>query len=473
MHIAAAPLFYLKRTHMNRNQDALRYSTWAVPFSKNGVTALFHRLNFELTFITNSDLDAHGFPDIRDIKPADAAKLKQQKLLVSSANDDEQELSTLRDYLINQQTLEMMYLMLHDGCNLKCTYCFENVPCAPESFQARSMSSETIEAAIQSFARLVRTYGNPEKEKIIHLYGGEPMLNKHGVRKAVERIRQLSAEGILPARIDITIVTNGTLLHTDDADFFASHDVTVGLSIDGPEQLTNLHRIPKKKSLNVYQSVLGAYTTLRAKNVRTGLSVTLTPETLNHFDDVLTFLIDELGIEDGLSLNMLHFVPTMGIDDAYYQLAARCLIRAYERFRELGIYEERMMRKATAFVDKHVLYADCGVTGNQIVVAPDGAVGVCQDFIKPRHYFRGSVFDPSFDPIKSGLFDDWRKRSPLFMDACRSCSALGICGGGCPANAELVTGDRWNVDERICPHSKQSLEWLIWTTHEQMMSIEK
>lgn len=39
--------------------------------------------------------------------------------------------------------------------------------------------------------------------------------------------------------------------------------------------------------------------------------------------------------------------------------------------------------------------------------------------------------------------------------------ALGICGGGCPASAELKTGSRWNVDERIYSHSKLTLEWLI------------
>jgi uncharacterized protein len=140
-------------------------------------------------------------------------------------------------------------------------------------------------------------------------------------------------------------------------------------------------------------------------------------------------------------------------------------LRAFETFRERSIYEERMMRKAQAFVDRQPIFTDCGVNGSQIVVAPDGSIGVCQDFVKPRTYFRGSVSDPSYDPVQDGLFAGWRERSPLFTEECLDCSAVGICGGGCPASAELKTGNRWNIDTRICPHSKLSLEWLVWQTY--------
>ena len=51
------------------------------------------------------------------------------------------------------------------------------------------------------------------------------------------------------------------------------------------------------------------------------------------------------------------------------------------------------------------------------------------------------------------------------MEQCFSCEAIAICGGGCPASTELKTGSRWNIDERICPHSKLFLEWMIWDTY--------
>ncbi|MDD2935200.1 MAG: SPASM domain-containing protein [Candidatus Pacebacteria bacterium] len=102
-------------------------------------------------------------------------------------------------------------------------------------------------------------------------------------------------------------------------------------------------------------------------------------------------------------------------------------------------------------------------------MAPDGKVGVCQDFVKPRKYFGDELTkNPSYDPFENGLYDGWKNRSPFFMEQCYDCEAIALCGGGCPASIELRTGSRWNIDDRICPHSKQSLEWLIWDTYKNM-----
>ena len=114
------------------------------------------------------------------------------------------------------------------------------------------------------------------------------------------------------------------------------------------------------------------------------------------------------------------------------------------------------------------MYADCGVVGHQLVVAPDGRIGVCQDFIKPRTYFSRSVYDNDHHDLIDDLFADWRDRSPFFMPQCMDCPALGICGGGCPASAELKTGSRYNRDERACYHSKQILEWLVWGAYAKL-----
>lgn len=130
------------------------------------------------------------------------------------------------------------------------------------------------------------------------------------------------------------------------------------------------------------------------------------------------------------------------------------------------------MRKVDAFVMREPIFVDCGVTGGQIVVAPDGAIGVCQDFVKPRKYFTGSVKDPDFDPVENGLFENWRFRSPFFMEECIDCEAVAICGGGCPASVEMQNGSRWEVDRRVCPHSKGSLQWLIWDTYASLQPDE-
>jgi len=164
----------------------------------------------------------------------------------------------------------------------------------------------------------------------------------------------------------------------------------------------------------------------------------------------------------------LHYNPRLAVDEAYYERAAECLLEAYARFRNKGIWEERMIRKARAFATQQAMFADCAGIGHQLVISPDGQIGICPDFIKPRRYFSNSVFDESFNPYQDKDFQGWLRRSPLNMPQCIDCEAVAICGGGCPASAEARYGSMWEVDKRICPHSKKALEWLIWDQYSQI-----
>lgn len=135
------------------------------------------------------------------------------------------------------------------------------------------------------------------------------------------------------------------------------------------------------------------------------------------------------------------------------------------------MWEDRAMRKVVSFIDQHPLHADCAAIGHQIVVSPEGSIGICQDYIKDRTGFRSSVFDTNYNPFKDDLFLEWSKRTPFRMKECHSCAALGICGGGCPASAEARTGSIWNKDNRVCAHSTQTLNFLIWDTYHKRNCI--
>jgi len=54
------------------------------------------------------------------------------------------------------------------------------------------------------------------------------------------------------------------------------------------------------------------------------------------------------------------------------------------------------------------------------------------------------------------------------MPQCFGCEAIGLCGGGCPINAELNFGSIWALDTRFCIHTKSTLEWMIWDQYFQM-----
>jgi len=457
--------------------DRIRMSRWSHFFERHGATALFNSISLGLVFIpeeTSRSLKLlfrkpKRIGEIEEAVGADVVEaLVNENILVADDFDDLKYFEEVRRKLSKGVTLELMYLLVTDHCNLRCGYCFEDAPIQIEPFRPIHMKVETAREAIDLYARMVARYSDPEKKKVIHLYGGEPLMNRDVVRFAIDYICESKTHKRLPAVCETAIVTNGIFLDDETACFLSERGVTVGVSIDGPRAINNLYRKTKDGKLDVFAAVMKALGFLRKHKAKVGLSVTLTSEAVQNFDQLLAFLINEVGWVDGVSLNILHFNPSMMLPPSYYSDATRCQIAAFEKFRELGMYEDRIMRKAKAFINRQPIYADCGVVGNQLVIAPDGQIGVCQDFVKPRTYFRGSVMERDSDPVAAGLFEKWEKRSPFFMEDCLGCPAIGICGGGCPASAELKTGSRWNLDERACAHGKMILEWLIWETYTQL-----
>jgi uncharacterized protein len=458
--------------------NTLHLSRWCHGFTSADVVALYHAVNLFVIFLPKEVgqevLGLAGRPTDKEewerlLEPDIVQLMLDERLLVSDPAQDDGLLAHMKANLKSEITLELLYLLVTDNCNLRCNYCFEETPEKPCDYRPGTMTCETARLALETFARLQARYSNPSKTKIVHLYGGEPMLNPEVVEYAVLYTEQLKGRGDLPPNTEITIVTNGTLMTDAQADFLALHHVTVGLSLDGPGTINNLHRLGKRSGLDVSAAVTETYDRLIKRRAKVGLSVTLTPESVHRFDEVLAYFADRMPEADGFSFNLLHFTRGVALPGDYYEKAVECQLKAFEAFRRKGVYEERLMRKAKAFINRKPMYADCGVIGNQLVIAPDGSVGVCQDFVKPKTYFNGSVYDPYFDHVASGLFEGWVDRSPFNMAECQACPALGLCGGGCPASAEVKHGDRWHVDDRICHHSRTVLQWLIWDTYAKIV----
>jgi uncharacterized protein len=144
------------------------------------------------------------------------------------------------------------------------------------------------------------------------------------------------------------------------------------------------------------------------------------------------------------------------------------LLKFFDTHRNTDVVESRILRKVEAFIKHEPHINDCGACGNQIVVAPDGQVGICQDGLGEEKFFIGEIYNFSFSA--NPQIQEWAIRSPFNMDVCLDCHALGICGGGCPYGASLRHETIWDMDDRFCVHSKTSLEWLVWDLYSQMVS---
>lgn len=122
------------------------------------------------------------------------------------------------------------------------------------------------------------------------------------------------------------------------------------------------------------------------------------------------------------------------------------------------------MRKLKSFSKAQVYFSDCAATaGGQIVVAPNGQVGICHGCLFNKEYFVATIDDDDFVATEDPNFIEWSQLTPLNHEECYDCPALGICGGGCPINARNLKPENTihSIDERFCTHAKKTLEFFI------------
>lgn len=449
---------------------SLKLSTFHHAYLRNDAVALLNALRFRPVFLSRAayeDFAARYLPEQAPFSrrsPSQAAlsatiddALFEASVLVPQELDEEAVLAEYQKSLTGHPAIHVCYLLLTDACNLRCTYCFirNNLP---SGYTASSMSPETAAAAVDFFHRAVKransSHSCEHDEHTLILYGGEPSLNLPAIETALRRANDLS----FPGHLRIALITNGTLLDRPAADMLKQYNVGVSVSLDGPPRINDRWR-----NAGTYERAMKGLVLLREAGIEPGVSCTIPPDSLDDFDDILQWL-DELGVRN-IGFNLVTR-PAVGFDsENYYSRATKLLIKAFCHFRQTGAYEDRVMRKVRSYIEGKPYPFDCAACGGaQVVVAPDGQVGICHAFLGQRRDFAGNVCDLAFRPENHRIWKEWSARSPLSIRECRSCACLGICGGGCPANnPENI----FQLDRGFCTHAKTLLEWLVWETFEQ------
>jgi uncharacterized protein len=447
----------------------LRFSRFVHQFQRGDEVALYHSLTHQLVFLEADhwvDLSKHIQEHSECLDSAlPIADLVNFGFVVSTAYDEDAILAQIRSNFLGKPIFGILYLLLTAECNLRCRYCFIEGAMA-RGHTPSAMSTRTALRGLHLFAEalgrnpIVPTIDNPT----IIFYGGEPLLNKDAFLTALGETARLKASGKLPATTGVSLITNGTVIEDDVLDAIRVNGVSVAVSLDGPSEVHDGNRV-SASGRGTFAKVVANIRRLQDADVHPSVSCTITSRNVDVLREVFQWMIADLGVES-LAFNMLIDLPGVSqTGEGYAKRATDGIIACYEIGRDIGIREDRMMRKVRPFVTKSLYLADCGGYGNQIVVAPDGRIGPCHGFVTSTRYWPGHVDDGGFDPSADPVFMEWSRRSPVNIAACRSCCAIGICGGGCAYNADLKLGDIWAVDPNFCVHTKAILEWLIWDVY--------
>ena len=398
-----------------------------------------------------------------EIRPC-VVELVKNRILVQTEGEDDRVLSFVRSK-IPKPAINVCYFILTEQCNLACKYCFlgNNDPAKREHFLTGNMSMSIADEAIDFFLRQIKASDDisASDHPVIIFYGGEPLLNFPVLEHVAKKVNALKTSEPYLANTELSIVTNGTLLTSEIAEKLHALNIQIGISIDGFTEQSNAMRVDLANR-PAYAKILQALDVCRNLGIDVSLSVTLNEETIRHGDEVLR-LISDYGIKS-LGFNIMMSSESFPLPEEYNEQAAQFIIDQFVSLRKRGVYEDRIMRKLKSFTKAQVYYSDCAATaGAQIVVAPNGRVGICHGCLHDKQFFISNVKDKDFLAKNDSLFSEWASLTPINRAECQQCPALGICGGGCPINA--MNASRGNtihsMDERFCVHAKKTLDFFI------------
>lgn len=472
------------------SKNVLKNSQFLHLFEKNGVFCLLHSLTLHKVYggqILKSLFEAFKRPQCVDELVAQLctkfprptldlviSELRDKGLLVPDNKEDLTTYVGLFERGMAQYPIQHMYFISTTGCNFRCKYCF--VEDCERQFVASHMTKEKAKKGLEVFAKLAENANRIS----LTFYGGEPLLNADVVYFAMRYVRELEKKGVFKKTVDMTLLTNGSLVDEKTVEAILETKTKVSISIDGPECLHDAARIDVQGN-NTYSRALAGYRMLQEAGAAPGISCTLTRFNIEHIEEIAKFIATELK-PSGMGFNIL--LPRINGEnpvDCPHEFAASQLLSAFKILREYGIYEDRVMRRARPYIECKFHLKDCMGVGGQIVLTPEGKIGPCQALLGLEQYFPLSV-DALYSKLSSitsddiydvPLFDEWRHRFPLNMKYCADCCAISICGGGCPYASLANHGSIWNVDERVCSQSKQILEWMIWDTYDHFMETDQ
>ena len=321
--------------------------------------------------------------------------------------------------------LHALSLAIAQKCNLGCTYCY-----AQQGEFGGAAKNMTIEDAERAVTLLVLG-AKPGAKLNLAFLGGEPLVNRPVLQAATLRAEKMATRSGNP--ITFSITTNGTLLTSEDADFFEAHGFAVTVSIDGSRETHDALR-PYKAGGGSFDVIMRRITPLLSKQRRMQVSarVTVTPSNLD-----LRRTLDQL-IEAGF--HSVGFSPMLSAPTGHGEMQDHDLRIMLGQMIDCGLEFERRSRLGERYPFANMVNAmreiqrgthrpyPCGAGAGYLGVSADGELAACHRFVGDENGAMGSL-DEGVDLQRQAVW--LAERHVHRQEPCRTCWARYLCGGGC------------------------------------------
>lgn len=318
------------------------------------------------------------------------------------------------------------------ACNLACKYCYYLEKAELYGGRQPIMDPDLLELYIKQYIEAV-------EHDVVEFcwHGGEPLMLGLDYFKRALKLQRKHSRG---KTIHNSLQTNGTLLDENWCRFFSDNGFLVGLSIDGPKDIHDAHRV-NRGGRPTFDRVVAGINLMNRLHVEYNTLSVVSRLSEGRGAEIYRFLRDELGSRFMQLLPAVDWLPSGEL--APWSVSS-------EGFGQIlcDVFDEWVRHdvgRSYVQIFDVTLSQLCGLPsgictmgetcGEGLAVEHNGDVYPCDHFVWPE-YRLGNIRETSlaelFDSekrLKFALF----KRNDLPPE-CLKCGHYHLCHGGCPGH---------------------------------------
>lgn len=312
-----------------------------------------------------------------------------------------------------------------NACNASCKYCF-----GPN--KGSCVTPAQIKANIAFIERVVNDTGQHKVHITFH--GGEPLMAPLEIwKEGLQHIERTFKSH----KVKLQIQSNLWNLTEEHCALFKDHDIDFSTSIDGPEEINDMHR-----GKGYFARTMRGIDLLRNNNMKVGCIATFSPLNAGRYVEVFHFFATQK-----LSFGVHGCLPSLTggansyvLDPAGYGTLLSNLFDLYVPYRRFVSVSslDQLCNSVVENCGKVCTFKDC--SGSFLAVDPEGNVYQCQRFTGNPQYCLGNVNESDLhlrlaaNPAISGIID----RQKQADSECSDCEHLAYCRGGCYYNSKAA-----------------------------------
>lgn len=355
--------------------------------------------------------------------------------------------------------LDLLVIQPTPFCNIDCSYCY-----LPDRQSKKQIARDVLEAIFE------RTFasGLVEHPFTVVWHAGEPCVLPP--RFYEEAIGILERHNTLGVRVDHSFQTNGTLIDADWCAFIKSHNVRIGVSVDGPAFLHDRFR-RTRRGHGTHARVVAGMELLRREGIPFHVITVLTGASLDYPDELYEFYRRHGISSVGFNVEEIegpHRHSSLEGSATYERV-----VRFFDRFCDLASGDWPLHVRELHGATATIFGAGEGMPARSHEIAPLAIISVdCEG--------RYSSFSPELLGLKSEQYGDFafgRVQTDSFraaaqtakfraiqadieagVEQCRqTCPYFKYCGGGAPVNKYFENGSFNSTETMFCRLSKQAV----------------